>query len=214
MAESKSRLSKVVGADAFTKKAISGMSVGILKGSQIDMHAFLKKACNKNGASSSKKEGSSVSKDFLGQKSNNLLLMKIPGPSAAGKQSVPPFFGPKVSSPKSNLNVFIPSNKDLSKLKAGKSPRAKGDSTKKQLPAATPQLPSAGRQMQSNLVKMLFGKNQLSKILKPVQPNANGTALAAKVEKKNKNGSSSQLKEGNKAERDLAFTARSKKPLK
>ena len=68
--------------------------------------------------------------------------------------------------------------------------------------------------MQSNIVKMLIGKTQLSKILKPAQPTANGIGLSSKVEKKNKNGSSSQLKEGQRAEKDLAFTSRSKKPLK
>lgn len=183
-----------------------------LKSSQIDLNNLLKKAGYRiNGAAlpngNSYKESTGAERSS--PKGNLLLVNKITGTGTGA-----PLFGPKASSPKggsSMKNVFIPSSKEYSKLKTGKSPKRKVDTStnkKSQLQSQTPlQGTISSKPLQSNLAKLLFGNTHLSKLLK--QPQANH--LWSKPEKKTKNGSSSHLKEGKLDKEGPICTSRSKR---
>lgn len=190
----------------------NGAAFAGLKSSQIDLNNLLKKAGYRiNGANlvngSSYKEAAGVEKSS--PKGNLLLVKKITGTTTKA-----PLFGPKASSPKggsSMKNVFVPSTKEYSKLKTGKSPKRKADVStgkKSQIQVQTPTgNTSVNKPLQSNLAKLLFGNTHLSKILKQSQANH----LTSKQEKKAKNGSSSHLKDAKVEKEAQIYTSRSKK---
>lgn len=220
--QSHGRLKKTLATFEYASKKPQGQSerTGVLfnglKSSQIDLNNLLKKAGYRiNGGGivngSSYKEASTHGEKGS-PKGNILLVNKIPGPSPAM-----PMFGPKASSPKGAIslkNVFVPSTKDYSKLKSGKSPKRKAENSngKKSQAQLQPNVStnSGSKPLQTNLAKLLFGNTHLSKILK--QPQANH--LMIKGEKKNKNGSSSQLKDGKPDKEAQIYTSRSKKVQK
>ena len=220
--QSQGRLKKTLANFEYVSKKSNGQSdrtTGLfngLKSSQIDLNNLLKKAgyrINGGGITngSSYKE-ISTNAEKSSPKGNLLLINKIPGPSNGL-----PLFGPKASSPKGAINlknVFVPSSKEYSKLKAGKSPKRKVDTSngkKSQVQLQSNVSTNSGsKPLQTNLAKLLFGNTHLSKILK--QPQANH--LLIKGEKKNKNGSSSHLKEAKLDKDGQIYTSRSKKPQK
>lgn len=221
--QSQGRLKKTLINFEYAAKKPAGQSdragglFGGIKSSQIDLNNLLKKAGYRiNGeavANGNSYKETSACFDKASPKGNILLVNKIPGPGSAL-----PLFGPKASSPKGGIsikNVFVPSTKEYSKLKSGKSPKRKADNSngKKSQAQIQPTVTqtSSSRPLQSNLAKLLFGNTHLSKILK--QPQANHLAIKG-GEKKNKNGSSSHLKEAKIEKEAQIYTSRSKKPQK